>query len=136
MPAFDALRLLCKLIYRRAASTTALTTLNLYKGRVVRFACISPRTLAPYPYGFLLADDSLRLLKQSYLSASGFYAQLKTLDFTKVAFFASSHLPLSRSRHTRMPYCSLTTHFVCYANSFVGKWLHCWETRSTIFNIR
>lgn len=34
--------------------------------------------------------------------------------YTKDELFASHALALARSRHTRMAFCSLTTHFVCF----------------------
>ena len=37
------------------------------------------------------------------------------------AIFTPHAFAVARSRHTRMAFCSLSTHFVCFANLFVGN---------------
>ena len=96
----------------------------LYKGSFAHFAAFVSFSLAAYPYAFLLAYDSLRLLCKLTYRKETSTTRLTTFYFPKVMLFASLHLSLSRSRHTRMPFCSLTIRCVCFANLLIGKRLH------------
>lgn len=88
------------IICRRVASATTFAKLDLYNGSFAHCACKSTRALAAHPCALLLAFDSLRLLKQTYLSASGFIVGNKSTSRIAAESVRSMHI---RSMPKPMP---------------------------------
>ena len=73
---------------------------------------------------------------QHYLSKGFYDSAHNSLFIQRMSCSLRMHSPSHARGILGMPFCSLTTHFVCFANLFVIEWLHCREQEYISYGIR